>query len=212
MDYKAERREVARFMRRAYKLKLTTTSGGNFSRRVGDGLVAITPSQLDKGRMRGRRIALVDLEGKNLTPEIKISSEAHMHLRIYQRFPHISAIIHAHPVTASAFCCAETPIRHDLLAEQYCLMQAPLMVPYSMTSGLELADIVAEYAGRAPCLLMRNHGVTTTGASLLQAFDRLELLEIAAQLTLIMPKLDGVKGLDDDQKRELDAMMRAMDR
>jgi len=207
MDFKEERREVARFMRRAYNLKLTTTSGGNFSRRVGDGLIAVTPSQLDKGRMRGRQVALMDLRGNNLTPDLKISSEGRMHLRIYQEHAHIGAIVHAHPVTASAFCCAETPIRHDLLAEQYCLMQAPLVVPYAMTSSDALAEQVAACAGKAPCLIMENHGVTTTGATLLQAFDRLELLEIAARLTLMMPRLEGVRALTDEQKRELDALM-----
>jgi len=207
MDFDEERREVARFMRRAYSLKLTTTSGGNFSRRVNDEVIAITPARLDKGRMRGHQVALMDLDGKNLTPDLIISSEGKMHLRIYQDHPNIGAVVHAHPVTASVFCCCETPIRHDLFAEHYCLMQKPLLVPYAMTSGDALADIVAEYAGKAPCLLLESHGITTTGASLLQAFDRLELLEIAARVTLMVPRLDGVKPLNDRQKEDLDALM-----
>lgn len=207
MDYKIERREVARFMRRAYALKLTTTSGGNFSRRINGELIAITPSQTDKGRIRAGEVAVCAMDGANLTPALKLSSESEMHLRIYRRHPGINAIVHAHPITACVFCCATTPIRHDLLAESYALMEAPVHVPYALTGTPELAEIVAEYAGKAPCLLMENHGITTTGDSMLRAFDRLELLEIAARMTLMLPRLEGVHGLNDEQKRELDRFM-----
>jgi L-fuculose-phosphate aldolase len=35
-------------------------------------------------------------------------------------------------------------------------------------------------------LLLENHGILTTGSNLLQAFDKIEVLENAAKMTLIV--------------------------
>jgi len=49
----------------------------------------------------------------------------------------------------------------------------------------ELAGIVAKHSGESDVLLLENHGIITTGSNLLQAFDKLEVLENAAKMTLI---------------------------
>jgi L-fuculose-phosphate aldolase len=49
----------------------------------------------------------------------------------------------------------------------------------------ELAEIVSENIQKSDILLLENHGVLTTGTSLLQAFDKIEVLESAAKMTLI---------------------------
>ncbi len=203
----AERTDVAYFMRRLYELRLTTTSGGNVSCRAGDDACAITPSAVDKARITADQVAIIALDGTNRTPELTASSETAMHLRIYERLPEVGAIVHAHSPTVSAFVCAETPIRVDLLSETYALLDEPLMVPYARTGTDELADLVARYAERSSCLLLRNHAATTTGRDLLQAFNRMELLEDAARITLMVRQLDGVTALTPDHKRALDELM-----
>ena len=55
--------------------------------------------------------------------------------------------------------------------------------------------------------MLENHGVLTLGDSLLRAFDRLELIEAAAQMTLIARQLEGVQRLKPEWKRALDRMM-----
>ena len=92
----------------------------------------------------------------------------------YQRYPSVGAIVHAHPVTLSAFSCAETPIDIGLLSETYALLDPPVVAPYALMGTEELAEIVAECAGRSSAILLRNHAVVTTGANLMQAFSRLE--------------------------------------
>ncbi len=96
-EFHEERRAVARCMRRVYRLRLTSATGGNISCRAGADRFAITPSGIDKARIRAREVGLIDLEGRNLTPELKPSCEWLMHLRIYQRYPSVGAIVHAHP-------------------------------------------------------------------------------------------------------------------
>ena len=203
-----ERQEVAYFMRRLYRQGLTTTSGGNLSRRVGPDAIAITPAALDKARLTSGQIAILTLAGENRTPALPISSEARMHLALYAARPDVLAIVHAHPVTASAFTAAATPINVRLLAESYALIGDPAVAAYALTGTDPLAAEVARVAGTgANCILMRNHGITTLGESLLRAFDRLELLEAAARMTLVAAGLQGVRSLDAAQCAALDRLM-----
>lgn len=207
MYFEAQRREVAYFMRRLYRQKLTTTSGGNISVRVDEQTIAVTPAAIDKGRMRESEVALMTLAGEMLTPELKASSETKMHLRIYEECPHVSAIVHAHPMTASAFSASETPINLEILAESYAILGKMAIAPYALTGTPELADCVARTCQEANCVLMKNHGVVALGRTLLEAFDRLELIESAAQMTLIIRQLEGVATLNPEQRKDLDRLM-----
>jgi L-fuculose-phosphate aldolase len=183
--YKKERRQVASFMKRLYKQGLTTTSGGNISLRVSDDIILLTPSATDKGRMKWREIGIISLIGENLTPDLKPSMEFEMHLSIYRKVREVRAIIHAHPVLASSFTAMKAEIRTNLTAEAYAVLGEPVNVPYALMGTVELARLVSENAGSANVLLLENHGVLTTGENLLQAFDRIEVLENAAKMTLV---------------------------
>jgi L-fuculose-phosphate aldolase len=50
----------------------------------------------------------------------------------------------------------------------------------------ELANLVTENIRHSDILLLENHGILTTGSNLLQAFDKIEVLENAAKMTLIV--------------------------
>jgi L-fuculose-phosphate aldolase len=183
--FKSERKEVARFMRRLYSHGLTTTSGGNISMRITDDLIAITPSATDKGRMRWKEVGILNILGENLTPELKPSIESGMHLSIYKKKKEVAAIVHAHPVFASAFTAMKCKINTDLTAEARAILGDPMVVPYALMGTGELAAIASEYVMNYDILLLENHGILTTGSNLLQAFDKIEVLENAAKMTLI---------------------------
>ena len=184
--YKKERKEVARFMRRLYRQGLTSTSGGNISLRISDDLVAITPSATDKGRMKWKEVGILSIMGENLTPVLKPSIESGMHLAIYKRNSGVKAIVHAHPVCASAFTAIKKSIDTNLTAEACAILGTPVTVPYALMGTAELASVAAEYSEKSDILLLENHGILTTGNSLLQAFDKTEVLENAARMTLIV--------------------------
>jgi L-fuculose-phosphate aldolase len=190
--YKDERKEVARFMRRLYRRGLTTTSGGNISLRVSDDIIVITPSATDKGRMRWREVGIMNISGKNLTPELKPSIEFEMHLSIFRKKKDIKAIVHAHPVCASAFTAMKSKINTCLTAEACAILGNPVVVPYALMGTRELASVTAEHIMHSDILLLENHGILTTGSSLLQAFDKIEVLENAAKMTLIV-EMTGLK-------------------
>lgn len=177
--------EIAYFMRRLYRQGLTTTSGGNISARDGE-TIWITPGGTDKGRLQTGEIGRLRLsDGQAPDPAFHPTCEADMHLALYRARPDLQAIVHAHPVTASAFAAANCPISNRLLSEAYVVLGDIGRVSYQKFGSPELAAAVAAAAANSDVLLLGNHGALALGQTLLQAFDRLEVLENAARTTLI---------------------------
>ena len=206
--YRDERREVARFMRRLYKHGLTTTSGGNISQRIADDIIVITPSATDKGRMRWKEVGIISLSGENLTPELKPTIEFDMHLSIYKMNKDVTAIVHAHPLFASSFTAMKCKIDTNLTAEARAILGDPLFVPYALMGTGELAKLAAENTLHSDILLLENHGILTTGSNLIQAFDKIEVLENAAKMTLIVEMTKKKSPLSKSRILEIERLFR----
>ena len=192
-------------MNRLYAQGLTTTSGGNISLRTANDRILLTPSATDKGRMTAEQIAEIGMDGTNHTPGLKPSGETSMHLEIYKRRPDVKAIVHAHPPMASVFAVAEKKLNVRLIAESYAILGEPAVAPYALTGTQELADHVAGTLPKGTsCVLMKNHGALTVGTTLLEAFDRMEVLENAAKINLYAHQLGGVNELSSEQCADLD--------
>ena len=194
MKYETERQNVADFMQRLYRQKLTTTSGGNISCRTEDSHILLTPSGLDKANLTAAEIAVLTENGENLSPALPPSIELQMHMAIYAARPDIKAIVHAHPVTATAFCASRKEINCRYIAESYVIVGDPVVVPYAHMGTQKLADNVYKAAAENnACMLLENHGVIAGGETLLQAFNRIEVLEASAKITVLLEQIgDGV--------------------
>lgn len=207
----AEREAVADYMRRLYDRGLTTASGGNISLRVDAKHFLITPSALDKGRLVADEIAVVTIDGKNLTPHLRLSIETEMHRLILLAREDAQAVVHAHPTYASAFTAikrnGKQAINTRLIAESYYLLEEPLFVDYRLMGSDSLAEQAAVKAFDADVLLLENHGVLAIGSSLLIAFDKIELLERACEMTVITHLMQGeeyqVTSLSEERCKEL---------
>ena len=130
-----------------------------------------------------------------------------MHLEIYRRYAHVQAVVHAHPLVATALCASRTPVNCRFIAEAYAILGEPAYIPYACMGTPELADSVAQSAAASCCILMRNHGVLTTGSNLAQAADRMEVLEAAARTTVLLNQLQNGMEIAPADLAELDAMM-----
>lgn len=205
--YKSERKEVAKFMRRLYNHGLTTTSGGNVSLRIEENLIAITPTATDKGNMKWKEVGLMTMSGENLTPDLKPSIESEMHLSVYKT-KSAKAIVHAHPTFATAFTAMKNRININLTAEACAILGEPLVVPYALMGTKKLAELVAKFIEKSDILLLENHGVLTIGKNLLQAFDKIEVLENAARMTLIVDFEGKKSALSKEKIREIEKLFR----
>lgn len=190
-------------MRRLYDQKLTTVSGGNVSLRIGDRIL-ITPSQIDKAKIVGEQIAILTMDGKIHSQRHKKSMESGMHLAIYSRRPEVRAVVHAHPVFATSFAISGKKIKTSLAGESRAVLGEPVLAKYALMGTQELAEIVAEASLKSNAIMMQNHGVITLGETLFQAYDRMEVLEASAKMTMITELLGGSQELSPDQLREID--------
>ncbi|MBN1414099.1 MAG: class II aldolase/adducin family protein [Bacteroidales bacterium] len=201
------RKEVAYFMHRLYDKGLTTTSGGNISYKIDEKRLLITPSALDKGRMKSNQVGLMRMSGENLTSSLKPSIESGMHIAIYKKRPDINAIVHAHPTVASTFTVLRRSINCTLTAEARAILGVPKRVPYALMGSALLAETVSDHVTDTHVLLLENHGVVCLGQTLLEAFNRMEVLEAAAKMTLITALLNEKKELNPKQLREIDDLL-----
>lgn len=189
------REELVETMRRIYRYKMTTTSGGNLSIIDPDGSIWITPSRVDKGSLQPTDVVRVQADGtrEGLHPP---SSEFPFHREIYRRRPDIKAIVHAHPGALVAFSiCRKVPdTRVQSHAHSVCGRVA--LAPYACPGTTELGAKIAEtFAGGADCVLLENHGVVIGGRDLQEAFQRFETLEFVAQTLIHAAALGDVQVL-----------------
>ena len=184
-EYIDERAAVADYMRRLYERGLTTCLAGNISLRIGD-IVLITPAKVDKGRINPKQVGIMTMEGEKLTPVVELSIETEMHLSVLQNRADISAVIHAHPTIATFFSATDVDINTTLTAEAYAALGVPLKVPYVLMGTKQLASSVSQAAMKSNVVIMENHGILTVGENLLEAFNRVEILESVAKMNWIM--------------------------
>lgn len=197
------RKQVAYYMRKLYQRKLTTITGGNISIRINDKLIAISPGSIDKSNLEASQVALMDFTGKGLSRNLKLSIESQMHLAILKARADVTAIVHAHPPFTSCFTASDAPLHCDLLAETEVILGKPVLAPYAVMGSEELAINTAEAAKKGNVILMENHGICCLGKNILQAFDRVELLENAAKMNIALGLTGKAKPLTQPRKDEL---------
>ncbi len=175
---------ICSFMRRLCDMGLTTSLGGNISCLDEEtGHILVTPSGIDKYSLTAEDIVTVDRDGTVVNGCRKPTMEYMMHVGIYLVRPDVRAVVHAHPTFATLYSFLEEPIDTTTTLELYKSVGEIGVVDTEIMGTPELAALVAESARTHSVVLMRNHGPVVCGGSLQQAFNRMELTEMAAKLT-----------------------------
>ena len=196
---------IARVCRRLYERGLVAGPDGNVSVRLHDGSIVVTPSGMSKVDVTPDDLVLVDPEGRVLDGKGNPSSELRMHLRIYERRADVSAVVHAHPPTATAFAVAGESFMAPVLPEVILQMGEVPIVRYATPGTAELADSFDPYLARHDAFLMANHGATTVGPTLEVAHQRMDSLEHAARIILAARMLGRVNELSPADVKALRA-------
>jgi L-fuculose-phosphate aldolase len=199
------RAEMVEVGRRLYTRGLIAANEGNISARDGDTLY-VTPSGVCKGFLAPEAIVRADLAGNALDAGQQVSSEIQMHVAIYRRRQDVSAVVHAHPPTATAFAVAGIPLDRPLIAEAVLTLGPVVVIPYGTPSTSELADNVGQAICDSHGLLLANHGALTVGETLLRAWERMETVEQLARVALASRVLGQGNPLPKPAVSQLEAM------
>ena len=196
------RGHLTEFVHRAYRLRLFISTQGSFSARLSGDSFVITPSQADRERLAAEDLALVvhGCAEENSTP----SRATALHDAIYRKHPHVGAIINAYPVNATAFSVTGTDVETRTIPESYVVVRKPGVASYAMQ--FENPDAMAALISPVqPALIVENGGALVTGRDVLEAYDRLEVLESTSEAIINSRALGPMAPMSDDVIRELEA-------
>ena len=196
MRMQAEREAVIAYSGRLAGDGLAVGTSGNVSVRTGD-VIAITPTGVAYDDLAPEDVCLVDLDGAPVDARLRPSSEVPMHTAVY-RATDAGAVVHTHPLYATALSTLldELPPVHYLIAQ----LGGPVrVVPYAPYGTEELARLGVEGLAGRTAVILANHGATTYGAHLEQAYTRSVYLEWLCRLWSEARKLGEPRLLDADQ-------------
>jgi L-fuculose-phosphate aldolase len=194
------RRQLCDFVRRGYHQRLLISTEGSFSARLDRDSFLITPYQTDRQALGLADIVLVRKGAAE--PGKSPSRAARIHQAIYERHPGIGSIVNAYPVYATAFSVTGAPLEARTIPESFLLLRDVRRVPFGLQfqDGAELARYVSL---EQPVALLENDGALVCGTSVLDAFDRLEVLECTAEALINSRPLGPVVRMPDDVIAEL---------
>ncbi|HEY5742167.1 MAG TPA: class II aldolase/adducin family protein [Terrimicrobiaceae bacterium] len=194
------RKYVSDFVHRAYKHRLMTSTWGSFSARIDNSSFIITPSYIDRHVIAASD--LVPIRDGCHSPGQTPSRAARMHLAIYERYPEIQAVVNALPVFATAFCVSDFVLDTRTIPESYLFLKdvGTIAFEHQFGDGSEVARTVSP---ANPVVLLRHNGVLVAGRTILDAFDRLEVLEATAAAIIQSRPLGPISPMSDEVTRDL---------
>jgi L-fuculose-phosphate aldolase len=163
--------------------------------------------------MQPEDMVIVDFAGRKVDGNHNASSEAEMHLAIYQERRDVRAVVHAHPCTATAFACSGIALEEPICAEVVMTLGRVPLAPYATTGTPELTNSIRPFIRDHQAILLANHGVVTYAEDLLSAYLRMEAVEHFAKVTLAARQIGAPQVLNPVQLEALeDARRRYVDR
>lgn len=199
------KQQICDIGKRIYDKGMVAANDGNISVKIGDNEFLCTPTGVSKGFMTPEFICKVDRDGNVLeaNPGFKPSSEIKMHMRVYKERPDVNAVVHAHPMYATAFAIAGIPLTQPIMPEAVIALGYVPIAEYGTPSTEEIPDAVSKYLQSVDAVLLENHGALSYSDSLLNAYHKMESVEFYAQLLYISTQLGGPKELSEQQVQRL---------
>ena len=176
-EEQAARRDMITLIRRSYRMGLFTATQGTYSVRLADDSFLITPYGMDRAYLEEDDLVRVKagMKEQHKTP----SRAVRLHQLIYENHPEIRAVLQAQPVHAMAFAVTDADLDPRTIPESYILLRDIKNIPYQKIY-CSSEEIINQFSSASPALIVENDCVIVTGNSLLQAFDRLEVMETTA--------------------------------
>lgn len=192
----AARRDLIALIRRSYKMGLFTAAQGTYSTRLSDGSFIITPLHADPAYLEADDLVRIQDGAKE--PGKAPDADVLLHQKIYDKNPKIGAIAFAQPVHSMVFAVTDMPFDTRTIPESYILLRDVKRIPFE-AAYQNLDDVAAEFDNAHPVLLVENKSVMVTGASMLQVFDRLEVMEMTAASILDAQALGTIAHIPSDE-------------
>ncbi len=180
-EEKAGRRDMCTLVHRAYDQRLFNSTQGTFSMRLSDGSFLVTPYMLDRKYIQPEDIVRIK---NGMCESGKTPSRASLLIKeIFDTHPEINSVIIAHPPAIMAFAVTDAKFDSRTIPESYIVLRNVRRAPYA-SSTLDVEGTAAAFTPASPVTVVDNKCVIVAGNSLLNAFDKLEVLEYSAKAVI----------------------------
>lgn len=172
------RQQIVEIVHRACDRYLMISTEGVVSARLDDHSFLITPTGLDRRGWALEDIVLIQ-DGQAEAGK-QPSRSVHLHEALYRQHPHINCIMTAQPPHATAYAISSVRFDSKTIPESYMLLRDIPVIPY----GAQYQDpqaLANTLSKQTPVALLQNDCILTTGRTVLEAFDRLEVAEFSAK-------------------------------
>lgn len=200
-EERAARRDMCKFIHRAYDQRLFTSTQGTFSQRLSDGSFLITPYNKDRKYVEAQDI--VRIKGGMCEAGKTPSRSVLLHQAIYNRHPEVGSVIIAHPAASMAFAVTDTEFDSRTIPESYIMLRDVKRMPFLSTTQ-NIAGTAVAFSVRTPVMLIENQCVIVTGSSLLNAFDRLEVLDYSARAIIDARDIGHLVMISDKEVKDIE--------
>lgn len=178
-------------------------TAGNFSARLPDGNVVMTPSSLAYETMNLDDLVVVDLEGNPVEGTRSPTTEKMLHLACLAAYDDIHAVIHCHAKFATMFALVREPVPCVIEEVEVFVGGDVPVAEYRLTGSQELADEVSRHVGDRAAVLMANHGLLTVGKSPADALKIANLVETTAEIVWGARQLGRIVPLPDSTREKM---------
>jgi L-fuculose-phosphate aldolase len=197
------KKEIIEIGKRMYQKGYVVASEGNMSIRLGENRILVTPAGKNKGFLEDKDLVIVDLKGKKVSGNLEPSSELKIQLFVYQRRKDVFAAVHAHSPYSLAFACAHIPLSETLLPEVIMFLGKIPLTPYATPTTEEVPNSLSPFIEKHNAFLLENHGVLTLGKDIYEAYNRLEMVERLAKVSLLCEILGKSEELSKESLEKL---------
>ncbi len=199
-EERALRRELCDFIRRGYQQRLLTSNAGSFSVRLDESSFLISTKLVDRATIQPDQLTLIR-DGRRARGTLP-SRACHLHRLIYEKHPKVRAIVNATPVNATAFSASACRLDTRTIPESYIFLRDVAMLPFAWV--YDAPEKIAEaISPEFPIAWIENDCALVLGTTILDAFDRLEVLESTAEAVILSRALGEVRPMADEVIHEL---------
>jgi L-fuculose-phosphate aldolase len=151
---------------------------------------------VDRGTIQPEDLVLV--KGTQRAAGKRLSRGAWFIKAIFDAQPEINSLILASPPNVMAYAVTHEDFDPRVIPESYILLREVPTFPFGAHFS-NVDDVTKVISPRYPVIMIQNDCLVTSGKTLLESFDRLEVAEYSARATLACKNLGGMKPITDDQ-------------
>lgn len=194
------RQQMVEIVHRAYDRYLMISTEGVVSARIDNQRFLITPTGFDRRSLELEDIVLVQ-DGQREAGKLPSRSVC-LHATIYKQHPEIGCVMTAQSPNVTAYAIASHKFATKTIPESYIMLRDIPTVPFGAQyrAPQQIAEALSK---NTPVLLIQNDCIMTTGTSVLEAFDRLEVAEFSAKSLVDTATIGELVPIGDQELREL---------